>query len=135
MYDAQAPSGMDHESEVRLHLLKQHCVRLKLVRSDGVTPSPSKLAAKIGRSANQCSGILRGTTPFGEDLARDIEEKLHLGKWALDGAADWPFPGIDRERFNALTHDQRIEIQGVVRDRIEAFEAYLAAASRKRSGT
>lgn len=36
--------------------------------------------------------------------------------------APWPFPDIDQQRFNALTPTQRIEIQGIVRQRIEAFE-------------
>ncbi len=35
----------------------------------------------------------------------------------------WPFPDIDRARFAALSPHQKIEIQGLVRDRIERFEA------------
>lgn len=34
----------------------------------------------------------------------------------------WPFPDIDRERFDRLSLRQQIEIQGVVRERIERFE-------------
>lgn len=51
-------------------------------------------------------------------------------KWLRDGdepmqfdAPPWPFPGIDPRRFDALDRDQKIEIQGVVRARIEAFES------------
>ncbi len=35
----------------------------------------------------------------------------------------WPFPDLDRARFDALTPNQKIEIQGVVRERIDKFEA------------
>jgi hypothetical protein len=38
------------------------------------------------------------------------------------GGAGWPFPGINSSRFHALTSDQKIEIQGLVRERIERFE-------------
>ncbi|MBQ0934631.1 hypothetical protein [Ideonella paludis] len=41
---------------------------------------------------------------------------------AKEEASDWPFPGISRTRFQALSTEQRLEIQGVVRDRIERFE-------------
>lgn len=34
----------------------------------------------------------------------------------------WPFPDIERARFDALSLRQQIEIQGVVRERIERFE-------------
>lgn len=36
--------------------------------------------------------------------------------------AGWPFPGIEPARFVRLSRDQQIEIQGLVRDRIERFE-------------
>lgn len=45
----------------------------------------------------------------------------------------WPFPGIDPARFDHLTHDERIEIQGLVRDRIERFEETKLATLRKRA--
>lgn len=47
------------------------------------------------------------------------------------GPAAWPFPGIDPARFASLDRDERIEIQGLVRERLERFEA-AQAASRKR---
>ncbi len=49
--------------------------------------------------------------------------------WLATGEGDkhnmdhWPFPDIDRARFNALSLRQQIEIQGVVRERIERFES------------
>lgn len=38
-------------------------------------------------------------------------------------AATWPFPDIDRSRFDSLKESQRFEIQGLVRERLEKFEA------------
>lgn len=38
-------------------------------------------------------------------------------------AGTWPFPDIDRARFDRLKQSQRYEIQGLVRERLERFEA------------
>lgn len=46
----------------------------------------------------------------------------------------WPFPDIDRARFTALTHDQRIEIQGIVRRQITDFEESKASTPRQQAG-
>jgi transcriptional regulator with XRE-family HTH domain len=35
--------------------------------------------------------------------------------------SEWPFPGIDRAAFSSLSHDERLEIQGIVRERMERF--------------
>lgn len=45
------------------------------------------------------------------------------GAESADSADHWPFPDIDRSRFSALSLRQQIEIQGVVRERIEKFES------------
>jgi hypothetical protein len=51
----------------------------------------------------------------------------------------WPFPDLDRARFERLSPNQRIEIQGLVRERIERFEAAAPSpappASRARPAT
>lgn len=59
-------------------------------------------------------------------------------RWLLDGSgepdwADWPFPDIDRRRFDQLSANQKIEIQGVVRERIERFEDHHAPPAGKRT--
>lgn len=51
-----------------------------------------------------------------------------------DPSGDWPFADIDRERFYRLSLRQQIEIQGVVRERIERFEAE-SGKSHKGNGT
>ncbi len=35
----------------------------------------------------------------------------------------WPFPDLDFARFEALTANQKIEVQAAVRDRVERFES------------
>lgn len=66
---------------------------------------------------------------MGSELARDIERKLDLPEGWMDTDPEllltregaWPFPGIDRAAFDALTAEQKIEIQGVVRKAIRDF--------------
>lgn len=48
---------------------------------------------------------------------------------AREAVPEWPFPDIERARFERLSPNQRIEIQGLVRERIERFEAEQAAAT------
>ena len=42
-------------------------------------------------------------------------------------SSTWPFPDIDEQRFEALTAHEKIEIQGLVRERIERFEEATAS--------
>lgn len=51
------------------------------------------------------------------DLLSDADRELLRKR-----APAWPFPGIERERFDRLTHAQQMELQGLVRYRIERFE-------------
>ena len=117
---------MSTDRLLRLELLKAECRKRGWLKPDG-SVSPSKLAEAIDRKVNQCSDILNGRASFGEDLARHIEERLNLGKWALDGGAGWPFPQLNRADFDALEPWQKTEIQGVVREKIAAFKAESTA--------
>lgn len=81
-----------------------------------------KLAAAYGLSAWQM-------------LAPTLEAKPSVsGRPVVTGVSVWPFADIDPSRFDALTLRQQIEIQGVVRERIERFEAD-SGKSRKGNGT
>lgn len=112
--------SMSADKLLRLELLKEVCRKRGWTKPDG-SVSPSKLAEAIDRKVNQCSDILNGRASFGEDLARHIEERLGLGKWALDGGAGWPFPHLDRAEFDELEPWQKTEVQGLVRDKIASF--------------
>lgn len=43
----------------------------------------------------------------------------------------WPFPDIDPERFTKLSANQKIEIQGLVRERMERFESPTLPAQER----
>ena len=120
---------MDKTPTDRLEWLKHYCLQKNIVNSKG-QPGSAELAAKIDRTQNYCSQLLLGKKSFGEDIARHIEVKLGLLKWDLDGGAGWPFKGIDRRQFDQLSHDQQIEIQGLVRKAIGDFEAIQHANKR-----
>jgi hypothetical protein len=76
---------MDADSALRLELLVAACKAKGLMRDDGVRVAPTKLAAALGKSVSQVSDMLRGQKSFGPEVAREIEEKLHLARWQLDG--------------------------------------------------
>lgn len=120
---------MSSDSLVRLDLLKEVCTARGWLQANG-KPSPGALAEAIDRKSNYCSDLLNGTRSFGEDIARHIESRLGLPKWHLDGGAGWPFPQIDKGRFDALEGWQKTEIQGLVRAKIKEFEAENAANAR-----
>jgi hypothetical protein len=85
----------------------------------------SAVALAIGKSVTKASNLLNGTGPFGAKIARDIEDTLRVPGGTLDGMIDengWPFPGINRERFDRLFPEQKLEIQGMVRRAITDFE-------------
>jgi hypothetical protein len=55
-------------------------------KDQGITLA--RLAELIGRKATQTSDMLRGEKSFGEKIARDIEAKLGLRRYYLDGQDD-----------------------------------------------
>lgn len=97
------------------------------------------LAAKLGVSvASITNWKIRGEVPDGRigELSEIFELPMEqiAGKaplpWTQKAAGGWPFPGIERERFDRLTEAQRIEIQGAVRHLIEKFEAEKASLGK-----
>lgn len=132
MYSACFTAGMATDSETRLEMLIDVCLSRGWVNvRDPRRPSPTKLAQAIDREVNYCSDLLKGSRSFGEEIARHIEDRLALPRYFLDGvvavntgsSAGWPFPGIDKARFDALDPMSQGEIQGKVREMIARFEA------------
>lgn len=66
--------------------------------------------------------------------ARKIDRRASKGDgWMDTDFTLWPFPGISPAKFENLRADQVLEIQGIVRQRIERFEEDAnAAKSAKR---
>lgn len=78
--------GMSSLSEIRKHNLNALCVRRGWVsRKNPDTGSPSDLVNLLGRSSSFWSNRLQGSRDIGAELAREIEEKLDLPKYSLDG--------------------------------------------------
>ena len=116
---------MPHLPSTRLEWLRHYCLAKNITNARG-EPGSAELAARIERSQNYCSQLLLGKKSFGEDIARHIENHLGLLCWDLDGGAGWPFPDIDRRRYDALNSTQRVEIQGAVRKLLIEFEGQSA---------
>lgn len=90
--------------------------------------SQIELAARIPGLSQQALSNLESRDSKTSEVAAQLADVLEISlAWLVSGLGkpepeDWPFPGIERSRFDALTRDQQIEIQGLVRERIEKFE-------------
>jgi len=129
------PLGMRTIEEIRLENF-QGLVR-ELEAHRGAPLNDSEVAFNLGISKVYAWQLRSGKrTKIDSVGARKIE--LHAGKavgWMDTNFKMWPFPGIEPERFNALTYEQRIEIQGQIRERIERFEAATIASNQKNGTT
>jgi hypothetical protein len=110
-------------------------VALTVAESQGKTAS--ELAAWCGVSPQAVSGwkktgriskghLERAALFFGSGPSFTRGTPYAARESVLTG---WPFPDIDRDRFDGLSFNQKIEIQGLVRDRIERFEGDAPSAS------
>lgn len=80
------PCDMSYEAKVRLTNLNNYCLRKGWVsRKNPERGSPVQLEKALGKTQSFWSDLMRGNKSFGADLAREIEEKLGLPKYALDG--------------------------------------------------
>lgn len=90
--------------------------------------SQIQLAERIAGLSQQALSALESRDSKTSEVAAQLADVLGISlHWLVSGSGkpepqDWPFPGIDRSRFDALSRDQQIEIQGLVRERIEKFE-------------
>lgn len=114
------PAKTDPLTEIRRERFRAYCISKRW--GDGKEWRAGEIAQAIGKPITKTSDLLNAHGSFGAKIAREIEDKLSLPGGYLDGFSGWPFPGIQAERFHALTHDQRMEIQGIVRQWIEKFE-------------
>jgi hypothetical protein len=94
----------------------------------GVSPQAVSGWKKTGRISK--SNLERAALFFGSGPSFTRGTMYEAREPVLHG---WPFPDIDIERFQRLSFNQKIEIQGLVRDRIERFEAELAPARPART--
>ena len=107
-----------------------------LAAHDDDKEAVNSLAAKLGISYTAVAKAARGGR---FSALHNAKAALALGvdaHWLAtgDGAQKpqvWPFPDLERARFDALEVNQKIEIQGIVRERIERFEADLPPMTKK----
>jgi phage repressor protein C with HTH and peptisase S24 domain len=77
---------MSDLAETRRANLNAYCLRQGWVSpKKPEVGSPQELITRIGRSSSFWSDRLRGTKTIGAELAREIEEKLGMPKYSLDG--------------------------------------------------
>lgn len=101
---------------------------LEAGRQRGLTASG--LAAYCGVKAQAITGWKRTGRVTKSNLAKAAEYFGHDGPSFSAGpliareriGQGWPFPDIEPHRFAALTPAQKIEIQGVVRERLDRFD-------------
>lgn len=98
----------------------------------GRAPSDVEIAIHTGLSKVYVHQLRKGKRANLQSVAARKMEKC-AGKplgWLDTDRKLWPFRGIDPARFELLSLDQKIEIQGVVRERIERFESELGNTLR-----
>lgn len=87
--------------------------------------------AAVGFFLNGESAIsLKAAAAFARGLGcsvSDFSPRLAALMATADQVVGWPFPDIDPKRFSNLSDRQKIELQGVVRERIESFEKSIGA--------
>lgn len=77
---------MSEKSELRRVNLNAYCLSQGWEsRKIAGIGSPTELLPRLGRSVSFWSDRLRGIRSIGAELAREIEEKLNLPKYSLDG--------------------------------------------------
>lgn len=108
--------------EIRLENF--HALVKELAKEFGTELGDGDVAAQLGLSKVYVWQLRKGKrSKIESSAARKIEENAEKSiGWMDTDFKLWPFPGIDPGRFDALTYEQRIEIQGAVRERLDRFE-------------
>jgi hypothetical protein len=85
------------------------------------------LNGRTALSPKAARGFVKGIGCKISDFSPRIAEMLS-SPLADPDAAGWPFPGIEPERFYRLSEQAKLELQGVVRERLDAYERSSAEA-------
>jgi DNA-binding transcriptional regulator YdaS (Cro superfamily) len=95
---------MSDDSAIRRERLNAYCLKQGWVsRKDPSTGSASELVTRLGRTHSFWSDRLRGLRQIGAELAREIEERLEMTKYHLDGDTGWPFTRSLQEAVSKLS--------------------------------
>lgn len=87
-----------------------------------------EVSAKVGMAQGTLAEAewIRDGSTYTAQLAALYEvrpEWLAKGTEPMREVSTWPFPEIDRGRFDRLSKDQKLEIQGAVRNMLTEFES------------
>lgn len=94
---------------------------------------PAKFARQHpGVDPTYISQILNGHRSFREKAARKMETLCGLpeGFFEQTGHAAWPFKSIAYGRYLALSHDERIRLEGIVEGALAVIESEKQASGR-----
>lgn len=143
--------GFQFAHALRMSARDVLAVNFRKLRDATPSLSEPKALVKIGAGTNgTIERVAKGKTGASIDTVEKLASAYGLEAWQMlaptleaspstsgrpvvTGVSIWPFTGIDPERIARLTRDQRVEIQGVIRDRIERFEAELG--NGRKNGT
>jgi len=101
-------------------------------RESGKEASQEYAAGEIGFGQSAFSQYLKGRIPLNVAVAGKFAKLFGCRvedfspTLAVEMLKAWPFPDIDRSRFDRLSPAQQIEIQGSVRKMILDFEGQLS---------
>lgn len=100
-------------------------------------PKPPAIAEFMGISKVYAWQLVTGKrTNIESKAARDIEAKTEKPTgWMDTDFSLWPFPDIDPARIDGLTVAQRAELQVLLRQSIETFEAANAKRLSRPNGS
>lgn len=109
--------------EIRLNNFRTLVAELRA--EQGAEVGDAEVAASLGISKVYAWQLRTGKRDkIDSPAARKMEKAAQKAVGWLDtDFMLWPFPGIAPDRFDALTRDERIEIQGQVRGWVEKFES------------
>jgi hypothetical protein len=136
---------MSLDAVTRRERLNDLCVQRGWIsqKSPGIG-SASELVKRVGRSSSFWSSRLAGQNPrpIGEEVAREIEQKLDLPRYYLDDAAGWPFSRTLQVAIEKLDEADRVRAENMLRGfvglpSIEASLGEMLSDSEddRRSGT
>ncbi len=91
------------------------------------------IAEATGRQPNQVNNLLSDNSPFGQQVARSLEDELQLPRFHLDGAAEWPFSRPLQDAVEKLTSVDLWHAENALRAHLKINPLTVHIGNRKRA--